>query len=326
MCTSFGALDSSKLSDHPRTSNHRQSIIDNASSAGLLSGGTGNINERKLSRHSSLDNSNGISRNNSPVSSSSYPNSLPPNDHLHLKGYQKHLQTKVDHLDSSTSSCAILGTVNASSSYNTTSRNKTNSFFLMITGHIESAHYATSTAPTDQLYCRYSFSYGPDWEVVHGVSMGLSQIARQGLILGGYENFSSHKNNATVWNFPIEISFQSTSPHGWPRLAISVYGFDFLGRDVIRGYASLLIPLTPGRHVKWVKAYRPISGSKCQQFVNWLLGTQPEYYDSKTVTRGEGRSVTRVVSDDGLMIKVVLTVTRKDFSTFGYTTTSSSQM
>jgi len=318
---------STKSSDRPRISHHRQTLHDNASSSGLLSGGSGNSNGSRFSRHSSSDKINGISMNNSTVSSSSYLDILPSNSHLHLKGYQKHLQTNADPLDASTSSNAFVGIVNATSAHNTTCRNNTSSFFLMITGHVESAHHAASASPNDQLYCRYSFSYGPDWEVVHGVSLGLSQIARQGLILGGSnENSSIPNNNAIVWNFPIEISFQSTSPHGWPRLAISVYGFDFLGRDVIRGYSSLLIPLTPGRHVKWAKTYRPISGSKCQQFVNWLLGTQPEYYDSKTVTRGEGRSVTRVVSDDGMMVKVVLTVTRKNFSSFGYTTTSSSQL
>ena len=162
----------------------------------------------------------------------------------------------------------------------------------MITGHIESAE--TADAPiNDHLYCRYSFSYGPDWEVVHGVSMGLSQIGRRGLTA-----YSQNGGNVIVWNFPIEISFQSTNPQGWPRIVLSIYGYDFLGRDVLRGYASLLLPVHPGRHTKYLKTYRPVSGSPLTQFVNWLMGTSPEYYDSKMVTRGEGRSVTRVVSGD----------------------------
>jgi hypothetical protein len=48
------------------------------------------------------------------------------------------------------------------------------------------------------------------------------------------------------------------------------------------------------------------------------MGTNPEYYDSKMVTKGEGRAVTRVVSEDGLVVKVNLMVTRKDFESFGY--------
>ena len=127
--------------------------------------------------------------------------------------------------------------------------------------------------------------------------------------------------NVIVWNFPIEISFQSTNSHGWPRLALSVYGFDFLGRDVLRGYASLMLPINPGRHTKYLKIFRPVSGSTFVQFVNWICGTNPEYFDSKMVTRGEGRAVTRVVSGDRT-VKVNLMVTVKDLSSFGYVSSS----
>ena len=49
-----------------------------------------------------------------------------------------------------------------------------------------------------------------------------------------------------VWNFPIDVAFKSTNVSGWPTIILSVYGFDFLGRDVIRGYGSLLLPTVPG--------------------------------------------------------------------------------
>ena len=52
-------------------------------------------------------------------------------------------------------------------------------FFVMVTGNIESVISSTSSI-NDQWYCRYTFSYGPDWELAHGVSMGLSQIGRRG--------------------------------------------------------------------------------------------------------------------------------------------------
>lgn len=120
-----------------------------------------------------------------------------------------------------------------------------------------------------------------------------------------------------MWNFPIEISFQSTNPQGWPRLALSVYGFDFLGRDVLRGYASLLLPVFPGRHTRYLKTYRPVSGSKFTQCANWLMGTSPEFFDPKFTTQGEGRAVTRVVSGDH-EVKVNLTVTVKDMAALDY--------
>jgi len=146
------------------------------------------------------------------------------------------------------------------------------SFFLMVTGHIESASSHSSSCLNDKLYCRYSYSYGSeDWKVVHGVSHGHSQIATQGVVSSN----DDEGGNVIVWNFPIEISFQSTNPQGWPRLALSIYGLDFAGRDVLRGYASMLVPMSPGRHTKYLKTYRPVSGSKLVQFVNWLFGTNP---------------------------------------------------
>lgn len=199
-------------------------------------------------------------------------------------------------------------------SLSTTDSKQASSFFLMITGSIESA---TTIVTNEQLYCRYTFSHGPDWKPVHGASMGLSQISRQG-ILESKKKSSDGSLHAVAWNFPIEISFQSTNPTGWPRLALSVYGFDFLGRDVLLGYASMLLPINPGRHTKCLKTYRPVSGGKCQQYLNWLMGKNPEYFDSKMAAKGEGRGVTRVISEERT-VKVNLFVTRKDFDSFGYT-------
>ena len=51
-----------------------------------------------------------------------------------------------------------------------------------------------------------------------------------------------------VWNFPLNITFKSTSPHGWPQLVLAVYGPDILGNDVVRGYGAVHAPLSPGRH------------------------------------------------------------------------------
>ena len=46
-----------------------------------------------------------------------------------------------------------------------------------------------------------------------------------------------------VWNFPLDITFRSSSPFGWPQLVVSVYGLDGLGNDVVRGYGAVHIPL-----------------------------------------------------------------------------------
>ena len=65
----------------------------------------------------------------------------------------------------------------------------------------------------DNLFCRYSFSHGPDWRVCQGIDQGFSQVARK----------SSGGDASVVWNFPIDVTFKSTNAFGWPRLVVSVY-------------------------------------------------------------------------------------------------------
>ena len=113
-------------------------------------------------------------------------------------------------------------------------------FYVMVNGQVESAevrrssdyHVRFKQTPThtchpppchrclllvqfqgvDNLYCRYCFNFGPDWSAMSGVDVGLSQIAQK----------ANGHDSRIVWNFPIDIVFKSTNPHGWPRLVLSV--------------------------------------------------------------------------------------------------------
>ena len=138
------------------------------------------------------------------------------------------------------------------------------SFHVMITGQIESACYPSHY---DNLYCRYALSYGPDWNIIHGIDSGISQISRKSDMLSGPDA------EGIIWNFPIDIALMATNVFGWPRLSISVYGLDALGRDVVRGYGSVMVPTFPGRHIKYIDTYVPISKNFCQRFLNWVFGT-----------------------------------------------------
>jgi B9 domain-containing protein 1 len=117
------------------------------------------------------------------------------------------------------------------------------------------------------LYCRYIFCYGNDWEILGGIDNGLSQTACQNTLT---------TDRDVVWNFPIDVSFKATNLFGWPRLAISVYGMDYFGRDVIRGYGSLLVPLKPGIHNVTVEMFKPNANSTLNQFLSWISGNPPE--------------------------------------------------
>jgi hypothetical protein len=82
-----------------------------------------------------------------------------------------------------------------------------------------------------------------------GIDHGFSQVALKG----------SSSDASVVWNLPVDVTFKSTNPQGWPRLVVSVYCQDLLGRYVVRGYGSVLIPTVPGRYVRYVRCFTPES-------------------------------------------------------------------
>eukprot|EP00161_Ancyromonas_sigmoides_P020814 TRINITY_DN608_c1_g3_i1.p2 TRINITY_DN608_c1_g3~~TRINITY_DN608_c1_g3_i1.p2 ORF type:complete len:198 (-),score=82.96 TRINITY_DN608_c1_g3_i1:131-724(-) len=175
-------------------------------------------------------------------------------------------------------------------------------FWVMINGQVESCDFPG----IDNLFCKFAFAAGPDWTMVEGAEEGISQISeKQG---GAAREF--------VWNFPLNVTYKSTNAHGWPQLALSAYGLDLLGRDVVRGYGCCLVPVIPGRHTRTVPLFRPQSSSPIQQFSAWFMGQRPEFRDGRFVTRGEGREVTRVRSKG--TVRIVLNVVVKDMAEFGY--------
>ena len=182
-----------------------------------------------------------------------------------------------------------------------------NAALVMATGQVEWGQFQGK----DDLYCRYALQYGSDWKIIHGQDMGLSQVAEKSGVGG---------DMSVVWNFPIDVSLQSTNAFGWPRLAISVFGVDYGGRDVVAGYGSVLLPMSPGTHERVVHMYTPQSSSLLQQFRAWIAGANPEFFDTKFVARSEGRDVTRVRSTG--IVKVSFNITVRGMAELGYNTGS----
>ncbi|KAM8845375.1 B9 domain-containing protein 1 isoform 2-T2 [Spinachia spinachia] len=167
--------------------------------------------------------------------------------------------------------------------------------------------YLSITFPEyDNLYCKYCFVYGHDWAATSGLEEGITQITCKG-------RQSSHK---LIWNFPLETTFKSTSPSGWPQLVVSVYGPDVFGNDVVRGYGATHIPITPGQHTRIIPMFVPEPTWRLQKFTSWLLGRRPEYTDPKVVAQGEGREVTRVQSQG--FVTVSFHIITKDMKKLGY--------
>ncbi|XP_074063044.1 B9 domain-containing protein 1 isoform X1 [Macrotis lagotis] len=181
-------------------------------------------------------------------------------------------------------------------------------FLVMVNGQVESGLFPEF----NDLYCKYCFVYGQDWVPTSGLEEGISQITSKspdGLL---------KTQQTLVWNFPIDITFKSTNPYGWPQIVISVYGPDLFGNDVVRGYGAVHVPFTPGRHKRTIPMFVPESTSKLQKLTSWFMGRRPEYTDPKLVAQGEGREVTRVRSQG--FVTLLLNVVTKDMKKLGYDT------
>ncbi|XP_023702108.1 B9 domain-containing protein 1 isoform X4 [Cryptotermes secundus] len=115
--------------------------------------------------------------------------------------------------------------------------------------------------------------------VLKGLEEGISQIVKR----------SRDERQLFVWNFPLDVTFKSTNPHGWPQLVVSVYGLDIFGNDVVRGYGLCHLPIAAGVYKKTLAMFVPESTSLLQKLTCWLTGRRPEYVDSRMLAQGEGR-------------------------------------
>ena len=165
----------------------------------------------------------------------------------------------------------------------------------------------TQIPSCDNAYCKYAIVHGDDWTHLDGPEDGISQITRK---------TSGDCDQKLVWNFPVEVTYKSTNAFGWPQLILSVYSIDALGRDVIRGYGCVHLPIAAGSSVRKVPLYKPLSASLMQQFMAWVSGRPAEFSNPKFPAMGEGREVTRVQSTG--YASVQLNVVTKDMAVFGY--------
>lgn len=182
--------------------------------------------------------------------------------------------------------------------------NALNGFYVIVTGQVEGVKIAGS----DNLFVQYQYSYGSDWKTRYGLEHGITQIARRN---------TGSDNQVLLFNYPIEATFSSTNVQGWPQIVFSVYSVtNFMGKHSIKGYGAIHLPVTPGRHVRYVRLYTPISSSLCQRVTAYLTGNQPEFFTPLFIAQGKGREVSRVKSNGA--IKIVLNIATKNMMAWGY--------
>ncbi|CAG9460270.1 unnamed protein product [Pedinophyceae sp. YPF-701] len=179
------------------------------------------------------------------------------------------------------------------------------SFTVMVTGEVESAEIPGQ----DNAYCKYQLVHGEDWHLVSGIQDAISQTCRSAPVDG---------NMRLVWNFPVDATFKSYNPFGWPQIVLSVYGVDGMGREVVQGYGCTHVPVTPGQHAVKVRLFRPASSSGIQAFMAWLMGQRPEFNDPLFPASSEGREVTRVQSEGFATVR--LNIATKGMAQFGFDT------
>lgn len=77
-----------------------------------------------------------------------------------------------------------------------------NCLHLSVTGQIESCYFPIG-CNSSRIFCRYDITAGPDWEIISGMSSGVTQISCAG-----------DRIEDIVFNMPLEIMYQSTNPFG----------------------------------------------------------------------------------------------------------------
>lgn len=190
-------------------------------------------------------------------------------------------------------------------------------FRVVLHGEIESCQLgAGSRGP---LMCVFTVQHGADWTIVSGAPNGITQLACASIPPAtslASALFRTGDSREVVWNFPIGLVFKSTSPFGWPRLVVTVYGTDLCNRRVVKGYGSLHIPCQPGRHSRTIRLYCPLSSSPFTRLFGTLFGNPAQFVDPRIITGTEGREVVRVQS--GGKVRVQLEVLLKDTAVFNY--------
>ena len=105
-----------------------------------------------------------------------------------------------------------------------------------------------------------------------------------------------------VWNFPIDITFRSTNPYGWPQLVVTLYSSSGKNKSRVLGYGWTHVPCFGGEHRKSIPLFMPRSSSTIQSIIGAIQGKQAEFIDPSFVARGEGREITRVKSEGSIHV------------------------
>lgn len=77
-------------------------------------------------------------------------------------------------------------------------------------------------------------------------------------------------------------------------MIVVVYGSDFFGKAMVKGYGNVHLPTQPARQDRKIRVFCPQPQSVLSGMLGYFQGCIAEYRDyQKVLTLGEGREVTR---------------------------------
>ena len=149
---------------------------------------------------------------------------------------------------------------------------------------------------------------------MQGKAYGQTQIGQK----ASYGEARQH--HSVVWNCPIDISFKSPNPFGWPQLVFCLYSVDPSSADASNtpclAYGVTHVPLNAGQHDTVVRLFALEPSSPFQALQGWFLQKPPQLKDPAMLSRGEGRELTRTASQGTISVKFNVVV--KDMASMGY--------
>ncbi|KAH9590886.1 B9 domain-containing protein 1 [Schistosoma haematobium] len=101
-----------------------------------------------------------------------------------------------------------------------------------------------------------------------------------------------------------------------PQIVLHAYGVDVFGKDVLRGYGAVHVPMKIGSHRKRVSMFVPQSSSQLMKLNAWLTGKRPEFLNPKVIAYGEGRGVTKVQTQG--FVDIIFNIAVKNLQNLGY--------
>ncbi|CRL07204.1 CLUMA_CG020187, isoform A [Clunio marinus] len=155
-----------------------------------------------------------------------------------------------------------------------------NFYYLNVFGEINSVSFPLGPEAKG-IFIKYDIVAGDDWEVISGVTTGLTQCSnpRKG-------------HDSIVFNMPIACTFRFTNIFGWPQIVFSLYGTNVWGTEVSLGYARIHVPCQinssqqSGLKAIHAPIIQTISTNIWSAIANFLLNRNPELREPNILLNG----------------------------------------